>query len=152
MKWWEYPLAVVLVLSLAGCAKSASPSEADNAAAKNVVRAYWTAIAAGDSQAAEDLFTTSEGNDVRELVAKNIAYSREDTAVVAERTMSFYRFEGGMLTPDAENDTVYPSEVARLSTLVQQYPMAGLVTREAVSGDVTRFFVVKANGKLQLVR
>ena len=152
MTWLRYPPALVLALSIAGCARLASPAEADNAAAKNVVRAYWTAIAAGDSRAAEDLFVTVEGNDVRELVARNIAYSREDTAVVAEHAMSFYRLEDGMLKPDAESDTVYPSEVDRLGSLGQQYPMAALVTRQAISGDVTRFFVVKADGKLQLVR
>jgi len=117
-----------------------------------VVKAYWTAIAAGDSRAAEDLFVTAEGNDVRELVAKNIAYSREDTAVVAEHAMSLYWLQDGILKPDAESDTVYPSEVARLSSLGQEYPMAALVTREAVSGDVTRFFVVRADGELRLVR
>jgi len=152
MTWLRYPLALVLALSIAGCARLASPAEADNAAAKSVVKAYWTAIAAGDSRAAEDLFVTVEGNDVRELVAKNIAYSREDTGVVAERTMSFYWLEDGILKPDAESGMVYPSEVARLSSLGQEYPMAALVTREAVSGDVTRFFVVRTDGRLRLVR
>jgi len=57
-------LVLVLALSIVGCAKSATPSESDNAAAKNVVRAYWAAVAARDPQAAEKLFVTVDGTDV----------------------------------------------------------------------------------------
>jgi len=66
--------------------------------------------------------------------------------------MRFYWLEDGMIRPEADSSTVYPSEVARLSTLSEQYPMASLITYEAISGDVTRFFVVKTNGELRLVR
>ena len=145
-------LMLVLALSMMGCAKSATPSESDNAAAKNVVRAYWAAVAARDPQAAEKLFVTVDGTDVRDLVAKNVAYSQENTAAAVERVMRFYWLEDGMIRPEAGSSTVYPSEVARLSTLSEQYPMASLITYEAISGDVTRFFVVKTNGEFRLVR
>jgi hypothetical protein len=145
-------LVLVFALSIAGCAKSATPSESDSAAAKNVVRAYWAAVAARDPQAAERLFVTVDGTDVRELIAKNVAYSQEDTAVAVERVMRFHWLEDGMIRPEADSSTVYPSEVARLSTLSEQYPMAVLVTYEALSGGVTRYFVVKTNGEFRLVR
>ena len=152
MKRFVSLLVLALALSIAGCAKSATPSESDNAAAKSVVKAYWAAIAARDPQTAEKLFVTVDGTDVRELVAKNVAYSQENTAAAVEQGMRFYWLEDGMIRPEADSKTVYPSEVARLSSLSQQYPVAALITYEALSGDVTRFFVVKANGEFRLVR
>jgi hypothetical protein len=152
VKRYVSALALVLALSIVGCAKSATPSEADNAAAKSVVRAYWAAIAARDPRAAEKLFVTVDGTDVRDLVAKNVAYSQENTSVAVERVMRFYWLENGMLRPEADRGTVYPSEVSRLSSLSEQYAMAALITYEAISSDATRFFVVKTNGEYRLVR
>jgi hypothetical protein len=152
VKWLVCLLAVLLALSITACSESKTPSDADNRAAKDLVRTYEKAIASGDAAKAESLFLPTDPSEVRELVAKNIAYARTTPAAAVPQAVRFYWLADGELAPGGNDGALHPSELSKLDELTREYPMAAFVTFEAASADLTRFFVVRTDDGFKLVR